>query len=132
VTWDTVGGMAKSQPQAHCHPVRILIDWDWGASGIWLISYHNVCSIPRNQAATTYALSAGLLDELKRWNDQGGRLARLPPWEVTDDSWSSFWSDGARLAQRVHDALGPDREVLYNHGDSEWSWTWVARPQRWG
>jgi hypothetical protein len=59
------------RPSSRARPDRL----EWGASGIWLISRRSVCSTPRDEAATRYGLSAGLLDDLKRWNDEGGRLA---------------------------------------------------------
>jgi hypothetical protein len=48
-----------SASQTGSPALRVLIDWDWGSSGVWLITKHRVCSIPRDEAS--YSSSSGIV-----------------------------------------------------------------------
>jgi hypothetical protein len=101
---------------------RVLIDWDWGASGIWLIG-HSDSSRPLSDI-----LSVGLLDELKAWNDSAD-TATASGKRVPEDQGAieTFWGRAIGLAERVQNELGLDWEVLYNARDPI-CWTWVRPP----
>jgi hypothetical protein len=111
-------------------PTRVLIDWDWGSSGIWSIGNGGTCCILRTgNSFAGISLSAQLLHDLREWNDEAGRVNRLAPSQPTDDLMSACWSEAPGLAQRVRDEVGDEAEVLYNERGR--AWTWTRRPARW-
>lgn len=105
-------------------PRRVLIDWDYGAHGIWWVLSKEEMEAPAppgrwsgtppsgwdtrpGPRAWSDRLSAGLLDDLQAWNDDcedaGGAGA--------------LWERGRDLAVRVQGELGTDGwEVLYRLG----------------
>jgi hypothetical protein len=120
---------------------RVLIDWDWGASGIWTILSAEELSAP-GPAGSWYSaaplaeaerprpwsdkLSADLLDALQEWNDHGGELFH-PLGPDSDDATSratedAFMSRGAKLAAWTQRELGPDYEVLFITSTGAWQW----------
>ena len=110
---------------------RVLIDWDYAASGIWTIlspeELHAPArpgrweagrpSTPRPRADR---LPETLLDALEAWNRDGESLGRAAP--ATDAQWTAFWERAADLAEQVQDQLGPDYEVLHQRVDGAWQW----------
>jgi hypothetical protein len=123
---------------------RVLIDWDWGAHGIWtILSAEEIAAPPPAgrwapaDALTEQArrrpwsdkLSLDLLDELQKWNDHGGDLFGPRSDEAT---WKAgldgFRSRGAELAACTQRELGPDYEVLFV--TSTGAWQWVDPPWR--
>lgn len=120
---------------------RVLIDWDWGASGIWTILSADELSAPA-PAGMWYSadleaeaerphpwsdkLSTDLLDALQEWNDHGGKLFH-PLGPDSDDETSranedAFLSRGAELAVCTQRELGPDYEVLFITSNGAWQW----------
>jgi hypothetical protein len=105
---------------------RVLVDWDWGAHGIWSI---RSAAAPRPWAEL---LTEALLGDLQVWNDDadslyGPRAARSTPGTGAQ---AAFWEEGRRLAERVQGELGPTWQVLYNCSASAggWAWAWVRPP----
>lgn len=107
-------------------PKRIIIDWDWGATGIWTGTDPSEAWTPppggewRARLATSVQdrhrawrglLTDELIDALQTWNDHGdefmGRRAHLH----SDDERAGYWADGQQLAQQVQEQLGPTYEV---------------------
>jgi hypothetical protein len=110
----------------------VLIDWDWGASGVWFIGSPDALRAPTPCFADL--LSAALLSDLKEWNDAGGEIygPRSTPSRVAETA-PAFWARAHKLAKQVQGQLGPDWEVLYNstHSSGGWAWTWVRQPSSW-
>ena len=125
-------------------PKRVLIDWDLGASGIWLIVDW------RQQRASAQdgeepelvgfggpwsdVLPADLLAALQDWNDAAEEFSRpeSTPAAGRLQRKAALRQRGRELAERVQDELGAEWEVLYNAGGDGWSWTWVWPPSEWG
>ena len=102
---------------------RCLINWDYGASGIWLLpSKPNAC-----QPSFEGVLSPALHEDLKRWNDWGERLFNgrvIEPDQEQVSRWEAMKRD---LAERAQRELGEEWEVLYQDA---LAWTWVSRSNR--
>lgn len=97
---------------------RLLIAWDYAASGIWTVS-------GSSGRAATYELGAELTARIQEWNNQGERLDACPaPFPA------EFWSEARALASAVQQRLGAGWEVLYQ--DPTGAWTWVQAPRSWG
>jgi hypothetical protein len=123
-------------------PKRVLIDWDWGAHGIWTIlspeeltapapagawfSYERPASEQSPRRPWSDELSADLLDALQEWNDQGGRLFHYAEPELDERDgkrqMAAFRSRAAELAAWTQRELGPDYEVLFVTADGAWQW----------
>jgi hypothetical protein len=110
-------------------PRRVLVDWDWGASGIWRVSTREDLlaappagtwtGTPPAPAARLRAwsdlLSDELLDDLQQWNDDYGRAERRAI--LGSDQPAALMERGRLLAIRVQSELGTeDWEVLYRSG----------------
>jgi hypothetical protein len=121
-------------------PRRVLIDWDYGAHGIWQVltkeekeapappgRWGGVApSHPPQRGPWSDRLSSELLSDLQEWNDA---------WDSNDADIRSLQELGRDLAIRVQDELGTDGwEVLYKmegqvrrvHPPGSWpalSWT---------
>ena len=123
---------------------RVLIDWDWGAHGIWtILSAEEIAAPPlagrwapadpltqqARRRPWSDKLSLDLLDALQKWNDHGGDLFGPQSDEAT---WragiDAFRSRGAELAACTQRELGPDYEVLFV--TSTGAWQWVEPPWR--
>jgi hypothetical protein len=115
---------------------RVLIDWDWGARGIWTILSDEEISAPRPAGTWGPAdllteearprplhdkLSLDLLDALQKWNDHGGDLFGPQSAEAT---WcagiDAVRSLGEELAAWTQRELGPDYEVLSVTSTGAW------------
>ena len=125
---------------------RVLIDWDWGADGMWTILSAEEISAPRPAGTwgpadppTEHArfrplhdkLSLDLLAALQKWNDRGGDLFGPQSDEAT---WragiDAFRTRGAELAAWTQRELGADYEVLSVTSTGAWQWVdapWCAR-----
>ena len=103
-------------------PRRVLIDWDWGAHGIWWVLTKQEKEAPappgrwsgsprsdRNRPRPwSDRLTTELLDDLQAWNDA---------WDVRDADAAALEQRGKDLATRVQAELGTDGwEVLYMMG----------------
>jgi hypothetical protein len=102
----------------------VLIDWDYGAHGIWWILTKQEKQAPAPAGYWRGTPSPGWHDRRRPWSD---RLST----ELLDDlqAWNSACEDdsvdtralqerGCELAIRVQDQLGQDGwEVLYRMGD---------------
>jgi hypothetical protein len=122
---------------------RVLVDWDWGAHGIWSISTAEERAAPAPpgrwgppdpvaEAARprpwSGKLSTGLLDALQEWNDQCGELFRRggpddAAWRTEADAALSHAVELAAWTQRE---LGLGYEVLFI--TSGGAWRWVQSP----
>ena len=107
-------------------PRRVLIDWDWGASGIWKVTTREELLAPSppgrwtgvpqpvsadRHRAWSDVLSAELLDDLQQWNDECGRAERHGG--ISD----ALRERGRLLAIRTQNELGTEGwEVLYQLG----------------
>jgi hypothetical protein len=113
----------------------VLIDWDYNASGIWIVSrrlstaYDGVTEVLDVDTKLTNGLeqitvtnqmdlkspsiSSQLSEELKAWNDVGAQLfgPKSDPIGDEDSVVRAFWSKGWELAVRVKGELGPDWRV---------------------
>lgn len=122
---------------------RVLIDHDFDASGIWLItspgpdvrspygadgSRWSGSKIGGFKGVRPWSnlLSSSLLDELKCWNEQGCVLARSPSdnWP-TGSGWDSFYQAARDLASRTQLELGAQSQVLWAEGGA---WNYVRSP----
>lgn len=124
-------------------PQRVLIDWDFGAHGIWKILSTEELSAPPAPGGKwapferamdaprpwSDRLSIDLLDALQEWNDAGEAiLGRGKP--TTGPDLDAFWTRAAELAEGTQQELGPGYEVL--HVIPGGAWQWVQPPsQRW-
>lgn len=104
-------------------PRRVLIDWDYGAHGIWWVLTRQEKEAPApggrwSGAAPPYGherirpwsnrLTSELLDDLQEWNDS---------WDSAAVDAGVLQERGRDLAIRVQDELGTDGwEVLYKMG----------------
>ena len=103
-------------------PRRVLIDWDYGAHGIWWVLTKQEKEAParpghwsgtppsgRNRPRPwSDRLSTDLLDDLQKWNDA---------WEAKAADAALLEQRGKVLAGRVQEELGTDGwEVLYRLG----------------
>jgi hypothetical protein len=101
-------------------PRRVLIDWDYGAHGIWRVLTRQEKEAPapggrwsgaappreqRRIRAWSDRLTSDLLDDLQEWNDA---------WGTADADTRALQERGRDLAIRAQDELGTDGwEVLY-------------------
>ena len=102
-------------------PRRILIDWDFAASGIWWCATKEEHEAPRERWRYLRAvrqpggppvrmpeLTAALRDDLKAWNQA------FEDWTPQGSDDRVLREQGRELAVRVQDELGTDEwEVLY-------------------
>jgi hypothetical protein len=123
-------------------PRRVLVDWDWGADGLWSVRSREERHAPtptggkrervrplanRQRRPWSDLLSDELLDALQAWNDACGERAWRPPEDRTAED-ELLERRKVVLAERVQEELGGDWEVLYTfHG----AWRWVQPPQSW-
>jgi hypothetical protein len=122
-------------------PWRVLVDWDYEAGGLWGVAPPEQTRATREEWAAGTAeggrwwrpnprqkLSADLLGEVKRWNDEcdDASLAACP--EQRTQTFDGLLARARLLAVRVQEQLGPEWEVLYA---SRGAWHWVARPNGW-
>lgn len=100
----------------------VVIDWDWGATGIWSVSPP---ARPTASESSGSAVSAGdrhrawrglltdhLIDALQVWNDDGDLVMGRGAHEHTDEDRIAFWTRGRRLAEQVQEELGSEYEVV--------------------
>jgi hypothetical protein len=107
---------------------QVVIDWDWGATGIW-----SVCASGDERAPTARSewraynpqvdrdrhrawrgpLSDDLIEALQAWNDRGEEVRGTQAHKYTDDERAEFWVQGRMLAARTQDELGSDYQVVY-------------------
>lgn len=106
---------------------RVVIDWDWGASGIWSVRAPDEPWMPpeaggwvahvresdhdRHQAWRG-VLSDDLIDALQAWNDRGAEVWGVRGHEHTDEERAEFWDQGSLLAAQTQQQLGSDYEVV--------------------
>lgn len=104
-------------------PQRVLIDCDYGASGIWWVSIRKEQVSPAHPGGQSRSLpadsgdrhrpwrdllSAELIDALEEWNRS---------WERDETDTGPLQERGRELAIRVQEQLGTDGwEVLYQMG----------------
>ena len=102
---------------------RVLIAWDWEATGIWWY-----CSAQERgddaDALFSDLLSHELIVELKRWNDSADGLygPRILPVDRDKVAQASFWLRGRELAERVQMELGSAWEVVYQNSEGSQNW----------
>jgi hypothetical protein len=111
-------------------PRRVLIGWDYGASGIWWVLTKEEMEAPppggswagtapprRNERFRAWSdrLSQELLDDLQAWNDSWDN--NHAPQENEEVTAQALQEQGRDLAVRVQNELGTDGwEVLYQIG----------------
>jgi len=112
-----------------------LIDWDFGATGIWGIrtAEEEIAHVPggewrpfvgphdRNRGWQGL-LSDQLLGALQAWNDDGDLVMGRRAHEHTDEDRVAFWALGRELAEEVQRQLGADYEVLVVTDSGAWQW----------
>lgn len=104
---------------------QVLIDWDWGATGIWSVTppEETFAPTPRGEwrpfvsprdrhRAWRGLLSDHLIDALQAWNDDGDLVMGRRAHEHTDEDRIAFWARGRELATQVQQQLGSEYEVL--------------------
>jgi hypothetical protein len=117
----------------------VLIDWDFGAHGIWKVLSPEELSAPRppgkwapyerprdRPRPWSDQLQGALLDALDGWNAEGEMLGRR---RATDLELEAFRQHGAELAQSVQQELGSGYQVLYVVAGGAWRWVqpWSQR-----
>ena len=121
-------------------PLRVLIDFDYEAAGIWKVLSRSEMNAPPAQGGWTGPaplhpnpprprpwsdrLPVSLLDSLEEWNDVGVRV--ISRGEGGPGEVDAFWVRGAELARAVQGVLGSEYQVLYSV--PEGAWTWVRPP----
>lgn len=120
--------------------MRILIDWDWAANGIWAIGSSGTTAalflpdLPRPNPDGSPRphkwrdrLSPDLRAALLEWNQQGEKLWGVDHAEHAElAAKQSWWAKAADLAHAVQEQLGPECQVLYV--TSGGSCRWVTPP----
>lgn len=102
---------------------RALIDWDYGAGGIWNIPLPGGV----RSGNPSKLLSEGLRGILHAWNICGEVLDR---GKVVEDPLPAFFYTSARwLAERAQEELGSSWDVLWVGQDL--AWHWVMPPVAW-
>jgi hypothetical protein len=104
---------------------QVLIDWDWGASGIWTVRDPNERFTPATGGQWAPhqpprdrhrpwrgRLSDDLIDRLQTWNDDGDVFMGRHAHQHTDADRTAFWRRGQELAEQVQAQLGHEYEVL--------------------
>ena len=110
---------------------RALIDWDFDAHGIWMISVPRErasslgeghrhqsggTSFDRSQQSRPWSelLSSSLLDRLQRWNDWGCALGGPATIvQFGDEEWQTFYREGKSLAEATQKELEDHWQVLW-------------------
>jgi hypothetical protein len=120
-------------------PQRALIDWDFGAHGIWTVLSPEELAAPRPPGRWTQyrpprdrrrpwsdLLSSALIDALDGWNAEGEVLGRK---RTPGLRLEAFRQRGAELAEHVQQELGSGYEVLYVVAGGAWRWVlpWSQR-----
>ena len=106
-------------------PRRILIHWDWGASGIWWVltpeeraappppgRWVAAPTRPDSRGAWRGLLSDELIDALQAWNDRGAEVMGSNAHQHPDADRAAFWARGHELAAEVQQQLGPGYDVV--------------------
>ena len=104
---------------------QILIDWDWGASGIWWVTRPEERAAPRRpdpgapesdrqERGTAWRdlLGDELLGALLAWNGRGEEVMGVDAHRYSDNDRAAFWQRGHELADEVQRQLGPEYEVI--------------------
>jgi hypothetical protein len=122
---------------------RALIDYDFAAHGIWLITSssfrsdsvgrsdsHTQRAVSREGGKTAQSwsqlLSGELLSDLQSWNDWGCQLNRSSSIDgATEPIWSTFYRNARDLAARTQMELGASWQVLWMEGGA---WHFVRPP----
>ena len=100
---------------------KLVIDWDYSATGIWLITPPEEAIAPAPggewrpfagprdpRRAWRGLLSDHLLDALQLWNDQGDLVMGRRAHQHTDEDRAAFWARARELAEEAQRQLGPD------------------------
>jgi hypothetical protein len=103
---------------------QVLIDWDWGATGIWTLSTTEERSAlarpgrwasdappPDRHRGWRGLLSDDLIAALQAWNDHGEEVMGTHAHEHTDEERAEFWARGRDLAAQAQEQLGPGYQV---------------------
>ena len=103
---------------------RVLIDWDWGATGIWTVdaTAQTPAVVPAGERRLAVdsrdrhrdwrgLLSDQLIDALQAWNDDGDLFMGRRAHEHTDEDRVAFWARGRELAAQVQEQLGSEYPV---------------------
>lgn len=103
---------------------RVLIDWDWGATGIWTVGVaeESPGSVPAGEwrpavgsrdrhRAWRGLLSDHLIEALQAWNDDGDLFMGRRAHEHNHEDRIAFWARGSELAAQVQEQLGSEYEV---------------------
>lgn len=106
-------------------PRQILIEWDWGATGIWWVSTPEERSaparpgrwvfdapLPDRRRAWRGQLSDDLIDALQAWNDRGEEVLGSDAHTHTDAERDAFYARGHELAVVTQQELGASYEVI--------------------
>lgn len=98
---------------------RLLVDWDYAASGLWLVRGDG-------EQAAEFGLSRELREALDAWNRDCEKADRRA---VGASERARLLEEARALALAAQDELGPSWEVLYSSGPA---WHWVGVPTAWG
>jgi PAS domain-containing protein len=121
--------------------MRILIDWDWAANGIWVVGSTGTTGalfLPEGLARPSPdgnprphrwrdRLSPDLRAALLAWNEQGEDLFGVSFNEHAElTAKQVWWARAAELAAAAQQQLGSECEVLYIVPNG--AWRWVSPP----
>ena len=112
-------------------PRRVLVDWDYGAHGLWLLltpqEQKRQEPLP-NLPSWSQLLPAELLDALTEWNEDRCEADHRRRDRQRNAEDHLLDQRALSLGEQVQAQLGPEWEVLYAaHG----AWHWVRSPQNW-
>ena len=117
--------LARARNLLPVAPRQIIIDWDWGATGIWTVLTPEemaapappgrwVAAAPPSDRHRTWRgrVSDELIDALQTWNDRGEEVMGINGHRHTDEERVEFWARGRELAAQAQEQLGADYEVV--------------------
>lgn len=105
---------------------RVVVVWDWGATGIWSVRDPDEQRTPipggawlpytppvdkDRHRAWRGLLSDDLIDALQAWNDRGDLFMGRQAHQHTDQERADYWAVGERLAKQAQQELGTDYDV---------------------
>jgi hypothetical protein len=109
---------------------RVLIEWDYGAQGIWILPELVIsngvvsslrCGHPLNLADL---LSTSLLESLQEWNDLGEQVYGGPRNLSAPEKVQPYRAAGRALAVQTQEELGDEWDVWFSSEvGGYWAWT---------
>lgn len=111
---------------------RALIDWDWGARGLWLdnrayarsqssLPDESIAGPPKEELEAASEelgrVSESTRAELQRWNHLGEELLGAHPPPDAENRLPAFYVEKKRLAELVAEQLGAEWSISWTDAD---------------